>query len=299
MDRLLLDLVQLGKVPIYPLPSGTRYYQLEENVGWEPRRATGNNKILVCIGVDYPLPKFHESLTAGKEVLSDPGTLIFALRGVEAWATGLSEKAMLFVLGSMAFVPHDTSLGEPFQGDPWPVLRQLILETFRLHNGGARMGDLHPMVVDSVRRYQSNADETDFRKEMRDVEERALRILRANLDEIQREELERHSYFHTVGQDGHTYRIAKNHSHGVHRLINGVPAFEYCLVADMHIPTYDLMLMQKLLIEADTPRFLETANAWDIRGGKRTFFRDGQLTIVDSRGVAMRHGEEEAPGAPG
>jgi len=296
MNRLLLDIVQDGQIPIYAAPTrGMRYYTHTEELVWDPRRAT--NKILISVGVDHRLDSIREFL--GTELLRDEGTLIFAVRYVEALTRAFQNTPTLFVLGGMAFVPGANTLGTPLEnGDPWPIVRQFIHTTYRLQKG-LEPDTAHPIIDDAVQRYLAGRTALDVGVQRSEARDKALAILTANLDPVQRKEFLERGHFHVVGQDGRTYRIDKKHTHGVHRIEGGVKTFEYCLVADVHIPTFDLMLMQKLLLESDTTHFLEKANAWDLRGGKRKFLRGGHLAIVDPSGVVVKHGEEEAPGAPG
>jgi hypothetical protein len=296
MDRLLLDIVTCGSIPIYrtEIPD-LRYYVWEEDGSWGTRRST-NGKVLISVGLDRRLEAIQVALTSSLVPLNDPGTLVFALRSVEAWQTGVvSNTPTLFVLGGLAFIPGAT-LGSPIEVPPfvpieeslpWQIIKQAIHATYKLCKGGQQDPGQHPMVVEALRVYREDKSETEFSKEVREVEARAIAILKANLDAVQEREFDTYGYFHVCGQDKHVYRISRKHSHGIYRIENGVPTFEYCVVADMNIPTCDLMLMLKLLIEADTTQFLEKANAWDIRSGKRKFLKGGPLSIVDSRGCPL------------
>lgn len=134
MNRLLLDIVQDGQIPIYAAPTrGMRYYTHTEELVWDPRRAT--DKILISVGVDHRLDSIRKFLDT--ELLRDEGTLIFAIRYVEALTMAFQNTPTLFVLGGMAFVPGDNTLGVPLEnGDPWPIVRQFIHTAYRIQRGG-------------------------------------------------------------------------------------------------------------------------------------------------------------------
>ncbi len=94
-------------------------------------------------------------------------------------------------------------------------------------------------------------------------ERRARALLFRYLTREQKASLRAKGFFEAQGQDGHSYRIAAYN--GIKRVEQGVETWSYCFHAEeVRLPSYDLMLAQKLFIENDIKSFLETANATDL-----------------------------------
>ena len=94
--------------------------------------------------------------------------------------------------------------------------------------------------------------------------QKAEDLLKSILNNEQLKEFNEKTYFTTVGnKSGKKYRITKKDAHGVFRINDTLDRLieEYCIVPNnSDIPTYDRMVMQKLLLENDEERFLEIAN---------------------------------------
>lgn len=101
----------------------------------------------------------------------------------------------------------------------------------------------------------------DRRKAWR-AQRKAKALLHQFLTRPQRWDLRASKSFEIVGQDSFTYRITEGSCNNVHRIEpDGTHLWSLCLVTTgPRIPTYDLMLTQKLLLETDIQRFLKTAH---------------------------------------
>lgn len=109
------------------------------------------------------------------------------------------------------------------------------------------------------------------RKEQKRARKRARKLLRASLDPWQRAELKRKGHFHVTGSKGNEYRIASAFPINV-RLAGEAKRSRiyFCLYAqDPLVPTEDVMLAQKLLLESDEGAFLQIANMFYIPRGNR------------------------------
>lgn len=85
-------------------------------------------------------------------------------------------------------------------------------------------------------------------------------MLHQFLTREQRWSLRARKAFFVIGQDGRTYEIQ---GHGGIRLISdGRPTTSFCIrPSGLMLPSSDLMLAQKLLLETNVEHFLATANA--------------------------------------
>jgi len=101
-----------------------------------------------------------------------------------------------------------------------------------------------------------------------DARARARQLLRAHLNETQREQFEGAGSFVVVAPSGRRYRIRSATTSNVRDEAEGA---EYCMQfrSDpqcLSIPLEDLMLAQKLLLECDEPQFLRIANKRSVIG---------------------------------
>jgi hypothetical protein len=104
--------------------------------------------------------------------------------------------------------------------------------------------------------------------------ERSKRLLEANLDEEQLAEFKDRYRFRVRAADGHVYMFIFETHGNIFRIAEliepGGPAIRalvnYCIVpnADVHVPLYDQLLGQKLLLENDPEAFFATANSTEI-----------------------------------
>lgn len=98
-------------------------------------------------------------------------------------------------------------------------------------------------------------------KEIAEAAARARALLLGVLAEPQREELERDGFFHVETRDGsRRYRLSPT---GQPRRVQGEDGrqWSYCIHPDYGYPADDVVLAQKLLLEADEEAFLRIANA--------------------------------------
>lgn len=98
------------------------------------------------------------------------------------------------------------------------------------------------------------------------VEKKAKALLHRYLRRDQRTELRAAKSFTVAGQDGRTYRIKEGTCQNVYLVEDGVETTQFCIIPeDSRIPTYDLMLAQKVMIECDLALFLEKAKVREVR----------------------------------
>lgn len=117
-----------------------------------------------------------------------------------------------------------------------------------------------------VRRHFQSYGCKKARRESHVAHVRARALLHRHLTKQQRWDLRAQRAFTVRGNDGHTYLITKGTANNVKRIRNGTPEFSLCVVSDYCLPVYDLMLAQKLLLEADAQHFISIANIFDLNG---------------------------------
>lgn len=88
---------------------------------------------------------------------------------------------------------------------------------------------------------------------------RAKALLHQFLTREQRWSLRAHGHFRAVGQDGQLYEVGG--LRGVRLIVDGRVHTHYCIHPLEEIPSYDVLLAQKLLLETNIELFLSTANA--------------------------------------
>jgi hypothetical protein len=99
-------------------------------------------------------------------------------------------------------------------------------------------------------------------KELKRSKKRAKKLLLHHLDPRQRKQLRRKGHFDVSGSRGNAYRISSSFPFNV-RLAGDAKRSRifFCTEAeDFAIPKWDVMLGQKLMIEADEGEFLKIAN---------------------------------------
>lgn len=105
-------------------------------------------------------------------------------------------------------------------------------------------------------------------RQMGKAQKRARALLHRHLTREQRWTL-RVGYFDVVGQDGRTYRVENGSCQNVWALEDGRKGTNYCIVAaGTRIPTYDMMLAQKVMLECDLAHFMSVARRRDGAGGQ-------------------------------
>lgn len=97
------------------------------------------------------------------------------------------------------------------------------------------------------------------------ADRRAQLLLHQMLTREQRWHLRAHASFPVRGQDGKTYLVREGKT--VQLLENGQPVMNYCIHPREQLPTADVMLIQKLLLERDIAHFLANANASAVHAG--------------------------------
>ena len=103
---------------------------------------------------------------------------------------------------------------------------------------------------------------TEADPKRRETSKRAKKLLLRHLDTAQRKQLRKKGHFDVRGSRGTVYRIAKDFPFNVRLAGPDKPSrVFFCVEADdKTLPKWDVMLGQKLLIEADEGEFLKVAN---------------------------------------
>ena len=90
---------------------------------------------------------------------------------------------------------------------------------------------------------------------------KAKELLKESLDAEQLDQLERTNWFFVKSQLGKRYRIRHRWAGNVDEIDDQDRVVaEYCIHPRQRVPVEDSMLIQKLMLEADEPRFLQIAN---------------------------------------
>lgn len=97
-------------------------------------------------------------------------------------------------------------------------------------------------------------------QEAAQAEETAMALLMEVLDPIQRAQLSTRSFFTVAGANGITYRIHKGRVANIHVIERGRCIHRLCAHPNVPMPDYDVMLAQKLHLEADEAGFVALAN---------------------------------------
>ena len=92
----------------------------------------------------------------------------------------------------------------------------------------------------------------------------ALELLESTLTPQQREDFLKDNAFFVVSKSGKVYQIRKGRQQNIYEMdANRKLVKKYCVVPqESDIPTGDILLMQKLLIEHAEDEFLRKANSW-------------------------------------
>ena len=100
------------------------------------------------------------------------------------------------------------------------------------------------------------------RLEKEAAQKRAQALLKESLDAEQLDQLERTNWFFVKSQLGKRYRIRHQWAGNVDEIDEEDRVIaEFCIhPQDWGVPVEDSMLIQKLMLEADEPRFLQIAN---------------------------------------
>jgi hypothetical protein len=224
--------------------------------------------------------EYHED---GHTCFEGQGTLVLALRSAYAFDSEFCDtdgqgrvpnRHGVFIMGGLAYFPG-VQAGEPLgEIDPVYWMEQACLRLAGKEYDHAIPITAYdrpvppPLTAEDHARHEEMIRRL-WRHNNPEVKAKARAILRAHLNARQQEELDHRHQFHVMGGDGHQYVITEKAIHNVFRIVGGERAVEYCLVSEHAVPTFDLMLMQKLLLEADPAHFHRVANQWDLREDER------------------------------
>lgn len=298
MPRVQIDWLDGGQLPLYHAPEGgEHFYALDEDqTTWNVYRRP-NGRVLITIGIDAPLVALEQRLPELLNTFAgEDGTYILAIRTCAdipfsqsmlydqtsattnsplIWPNPLPATALLrtdttssttavpemtyrLVLAGLAFVPGcilGTETANPAEvmiealRSGWPTTDPMV-------------GQHDAAILAAHERYL--AQMSARRKKQDECEARARGILLEFLDQKQRAEFEEYKRFRVQGQDGYRYVIEHKFAHNVYRIEGETKVVEYCLVSTGHVPIYDLMLTQKLLLESNPEPFFAKANVWQL-----------------------------------
>jgi len=104
---------------------------------------------------------------------------------------------------------------------------------------------------------------------------RAKILLHKHLTRNQILELKHCKEFTVIGKDGNEYLITEGACNNVRLVENGVVTKSFCIVFKDHepLPMYDLMLIQKLLLETNPEEFWKISNITNIQPLKQSVVR--------------------------
>ncbi len=104
------------------------------------------------------------------------------------------------------------------------------------------------------------------KREERKANMKAKALLHSQLTREQRWQLRAEKAFTVVGRDGRMYLITEGSTSNVRLIENGEATHSFCVVAkDLRLPTYDLMLAQKLMLETAPEDFHKLAVVRNLR----------------------------------
>lgn len=98
--------------------------------------------------------------------------------------------------------------------------------------------------------------------------------------------LEEDGYFDVLGGDGLEYRIKESSHMNIYLLVDGAPAAMFCLVSTSSIPTSDLLLAQKFMLESCPEEVWKTANRWIYEGTDLVFVYSPRVNVPRLQGAA-------------
>lgn len=288
-----LKLVWLGDgapLPVEPFEGTWHYVTAEEG---KPETMRWLDAVSIARNGRQPkalVPIFEASFRSLIDFLCDPMDAGQQLR--EWTANPFNEDRTLYVaLRSSYVLTPDGGMGEESDDDPrnryllvgvaqfptilegsfefpWtlepigPLYR--ILQSFcRLHIMEEPPEDQRLVLMWEQLRTQR--EEMSLRRRKREAADyRARTLLKSNLDDEQKAELEAKRRFYVEGQDGKQYLILPELHGNVFLVQDGQIVRGYCCIVDEEVPLWDSMLAQKLLLETDIKAFMDTANAAEV-----------------------------------
>lgn len=272
ISHLNIEYLGLGQLPLYGAEPGNtdlgrrvQYLNLDEGCQTWSICETAR-RIIVPLNVDTLVEALEPQLRTWLAALEreDDGTLYFPIRDL---GTLPDETGMLIIAGC-TYVPR-IQAGTPLGGaDPVPLILQACRDIRFFESPPENWETYHPVLRQAIEGVlQRRREHEENRRTAEEIEARSRALLHECLDDEQLGEMTEKTQFHVQGADGHTYLVKKGHGHNVFRIEDGRATVEYCLVQGF-VPVYDLMLTQKLLLEADPETFLATANAKEVPLGE-------------------------------
>lgn len=135
----------------------------------------------------------------------------------------------------------------------------------RLSIAGATVDEYEAEVARCHRAYVDRVAGPDALRERQRAHTRAEKLLRGFLTREQWREYRQKKAFHTVGQDGASYRVEVGSSRNVVKVVDGKDVMRYCVVPKgPQVPVPDLMLAVKLMLEGHIDEFMKLANKEDL-----------------------------------
>lgn len=264
ITNILLEMIPPGALSWYDISDEATHFVYEDNT-WVEMQAS--MRLRLPMNIDTELTTFEPTLRRALAAINrqfradDTGTLLFAVHASAEYNDG-DHMGHLLIAG-MAFLPHTLDVGARLNGeDPVP----LIMGLCRGHYD-------HPIVAGAVaaqraRRYQEARRHQELARQAerdRGAATRALKLLHEFTTPEQQAELEAKKHIHVRAQNGELFRIDARDHQNVYKIVDDKPVVQYCIVIGMSgLPTYDLMLAQKLLLETNVAEFFQIANQWDL-----------------------------------
>jgi len=265
MRALTVEFLEQGALPLYCLDCRVVQTVIDRtNPGgrWEHRGRFGRGKVLIQLWEeDVMMVDLRDKLRGWLDQLGDQdGSLIFPIRGVHTLPENENGPAYgPFIMAGLSFIPN-VEFGYPLNGEDDPI--DIIMQTCEAD--GVDNDALHPAALYArqqrvEQRIIWEAEMAKDRAKRAIVNARSLALLRDCLTPAQLDELEAYGMFHVTGGDGYTYAIQRDYA-SVFRVEDGERTYSYCIHPKGRIPSYDLMLGLKLMLEACPERFHAVAN---------------------------------------
>jgi len=264
MRALTVEFLEMGALPIYDLNCRwtQTFLDFEGPLRWEHLGNISRRRVIVQLWMeDVLLVDLRDRLTEWLGWLDDQdGSLIFPIRGIhELPETDENPAYGPFIMAGLTFCPG-IDFGYPLDGeDPVDIIVQTC-EADGVDNDALHPAALHARQQRVEQRIRWEASIAEDRAKRAIVNARSLALLRDCLTPPQLDELEAYVMFHVTCSDGYTYAIEKGYGYNVHRVEDGERTCSYCIHPKGRIPSYDLMLGLKLMLEACPERFHAIAN---------------------------------------
>ena len=269
--RLSVHRLMAGELPIFNLASNEhRWWCLDEFGSWQSRMPFGPRAVLPT-GVNTILSELPNRLRQWLEgaPVAEDGTLLFALQGCFQGYTRMvvpapgvtsltvtNDQEDSSVWGALGILPG--FFGE-FVKDIDEAC-EAIVELCQVEYLEPVSEQQHPAVQTAQGQYHLKHEAARLRMV------KARKLLCRWLSPEQLAEFETKHRFHVRGADGHLYVIYDGYGHNVFRIEDGRKTMCFCLVTDkVWVPSFDLMLAQKVLLESDVGTFLDTANQREVK----------------------------------